>query len=49
MAIVKCCSFMERIGKLYEFGLLFAANISNPIVVCRRYYLLLNSLEVNCL
>ena len=41
MAIVKCCSFMERIGKLYEFGLLIAANISNPIVVCRRYYLLL--------
>ena len=47
MAIVKCCSFMERIGKLYEFGLLFAANISNPIVVCRRYYLLLNSLREN--
>ncbi len=41
MAIVKCCSFMERIRELYEFGLLFAANISNPIVVCRRYYLLL--------
>lgn len=40
---------MERIGELKEFGLLFAAYIMNPIVVCRRYYLLLNSLEVNCL
>ena len=47
MAIAKCTSYKSGTGSLWVFRHLFGVCILYPCIVCGRYYLRLNSLEVN--